>query len=199
MTHLSRILVAAIAHLEKEHRASALIGGLAVSARSEPRFTRDVDLAVVVADDREAEATLRALVAQGYRLVASVEHDLLGRLSTARLLPPGSPPEGAIVDLLFASSGIEDEIVRAAESTEIMKGVRVPLARIGHLLALKVLARDDARRPQDIADIRALLTVADGREIDRAREALALVSQRGFARGRDLEAELDALLGRGPG
>ncbi len=33
----------------------ALIGGLAVAVRAEPRFTRDVDLAVAVADDRELE------------------------------------------------------------------------------------------------------------------------------------------------
>ena len=34
----------------------ALIGGLAVSARTEPRFTRDADLAVAVTSDAEAEA-----------------------------------------------------------------------------------------------------------------------------------------------
>ena len=33
----------------------ALVGGLAVSARAEPRFTRDVDLAVAVVSDDEAE------------------------------------------------------------------------------------------------------------------------------------------------
>jgi hypothetical protein len=40
----------------------ALVGGLAVSARAEPRFTRDADLAVAVARDAEAEALIRALV-----------------------------------------------------------------------------------------------------------------------------------------
>lgn len=30
----------------------ALVGGFAVSARTEPRFTRDVDVAVLVEDDR---------------------------------------------------------------------------------------------------------------------------------------------------
>jgi hypothetical protein len=32
----------------------ALIGGFAVSARSQPRFTHDVDIAVAVRDDGEA-------------------------------------------------------------------------------------------------------------------------------------------------
>ncbi len=34
----------------------ALVGGLAVSARSEPRFTRDIDLAVAVDGDQQAES-----------------------------------------------------------------------------------------------------------------------------------------------
>ncbi len=42
------------ADLESITSAYALVGGLAVSARAEPRTTRDVDLAVSVADDREA-------------------------------------------------------------------------------------------------------------------------------------------------
>lgn len=33
----------------------ALIGGQAVAARTEPRFTEDVDLAVSVADDEQAQ------------------------------------------------------------------------------------------------------------------------------------------------
>ena len=39
----------------------ALIGGLAVSARTEPRFTRDADFAVALAGDAEAEALMNAL------------------------------------------------------------------------------------------------------------------------------------------
>jgi hypothetical protein len=34
----------------------ALVGGLAVSVHVEPRFTRDIDLAVAVAGDAKAEA-----------------------------------------------------------------------------------------------------------------------------------------------
>lgn len=42
-------------------RRFALVGGLAVSVRTEPRLTRDADLAVLVADDRDAEALAAAL------------------------------------------------------------------------------------------------------------------------------------------
>ena len=68
----------------------------------------------------------------------------------------------------------------------------MPVARLGHLIALKVLARDDRTRPQDRVDLAALLTRADVAALDEAREALALVTRRGFHRGRDLLAALDA-------
>jgi hypothetical protein len=38
--------------------AFALVGGLAVSVRTEPRFTRDADVAVAPESDREAEALI---------------------------------------------------------------------------------------------------------------------------------------------
>jgi hypothetical protein len=41
--------------LARRGRLFALVGGLAVSVRAEVRFTRDVDLVVLVADDSEAE------------------------------------------------------------------------------------------------------------------------------------------------
>ena len=67
----------------------ALVGGLAVSIRAEPRFTRDVDVAVSVADDATAEGLVRDLRAQGYRLDATLEQAALGRLATVRLVAAG--------------------------------------------------------------------------------------------------------------
>lgn len=43
------------------------------------------------------------------------------------------------------------------EDLEMVPGLRVPVARIGHLMALKILARNDRDRPQDLDDLRALL------------------------------------------
>lgn len=171
----------------------ALVGGFAVSARAEPRFTRDVDIAVMVSDDAGAEALTRSLLADRYRLIASIEQDETGRLATVRLACPVGGEEDVIVDLLFASSGIEPEIVRQSESTEIVEGLNLPIAVTGHLIALKLLARDDATRPQDLADLRALRAVASPGDIATAQQAVRLISQRGFARGRDLVTALDAL------
>jgi len=172
----------------------ALVGGLAVSIRTEPRFTRDVDLAVAVATDREAERLARDLQGAGYGVQAVVEQEGTERLATVRLVPPGEDPAGVVLDMLFASSGIEPEVVAAADCLEVLPGFRAPVATIGHLIALKILARDDRTRPQDRGDLVALVGVAGSAEVDRARDAVGLIRERGFHRGRDLAGDLERLL-----
>jgi predicted nucleotidyltransferase len=181
--------------LSEGDRSWTLVGALAVSARTEPRFTRDIDVAVAVLDDPDAEAVVRRFVERGYAVFSVVEQDTAKRLATARLSGlADADAASVIVDLLFASSGIEAEVVRQSERLELLPGVDVPVARSGHLLALKVLSRS-AERPQDAADIQALLKVLDGPERARARDAAQLIVSRGFARGKDLVAEVAALLG----
>jgi hypothetical protein len=74
-----------------------------------------------------------------------------------------------------------------------MAELQIPVARTGHLIAVKLLAEDEVR-PLDRADLVALKRVADSEELDRARRAVGLITDRGFARGRDLRGALDALL-----
>lgn len=169
----------------------ALVGGFAVSIRCEPRFTRDIDLVVAVADDDEAEAVVKALVHDGYEMLATVEQDIVGRLATVRLAV-GSGDD--VVDLLFASSGIEQEIARGAQRIEVLPGLALPVATVGHLIALKLLASDDRNRPQDAVDLRALLEVAEPEDLDAARQAVGLIEDRGYQRGRDLTKALDDLV-----
>ena len=169
----------------------ALVGGLAVSSITRPRFTADVDLAVAVEDDLEAERIVRHLMEQGYRVAVTVEQDEVGRLATVRLVPPGDGHTGMMVDILFASSGIEREIVLASREIEIFDGLKIPTASTGHLLALKILSRDDIRRPQDASDIRALLENAQDDDLNEARDALELITARGFHRNRDLQVSLE--------
>lgn len=176
-------------------RGWAVVGALAVSARSEPRFTRDLDLAVVVSGDPDAEGLIHELQRRGYQLAAIVEQQATGRLATARLIPQEEGAAGIVVDLLFASSGIELEIVSSAETLPLFRDLPVPVATVGHLIALKVLARDDTLRPQDRADLVALVRAADPGDLARAREAVSLIQQRGFHRGRDLSADLRQILG----
>lgn len=134
MTSLESALHRIVADLERSGVDSALIGGLAVSVRTEPRFTRDADFAVAVAGD-----------------------------------------------------------VAGADQVELLPGLTVKVARIEHLIALKVLSRDDLQRPQDLVDLRALLRRATAEEVARAREALRLIAARGYHRGRELVPQLESL------
>ena len=170
----------------------ALVGGLAVSAIAEPRLTRDVDVAVAVDSEAQAERLLHTLSGRGYTVVGSVEQTATGRLATARLLARTAP--GIVVDLLFASSGVEQEVARLARPLELLPGLTVPVARVGHLLALKVLARDDRRRPQDLDDLRALMREARQSDLRLARKTLDLIRARGFNRRRDLVGAWNRLL-----
>ena len=175
----------------------ALIGGIAVSVRAEPRFTRDVDLAVAVKSDREAERLVGDLRGAGYEILETVEQETTGRFATARLLPPGGDPGGVIVDLLFASSGIEPEVVATAEPLEVLPGLTVPVAGLPELIALKLLARDDVARPQDAGDLVALAALATVRDFESTRRLVRLIEDREFHRGRDLSGEFDRLETRG--
>jgi hypothetical protein len=62
-----------VTHLTEEGIEFAVVGGLAASAQGEARFTRDVDLAVSVSDDEQAESILFRLSNRGYIIVTTVE------------------------------------------------------------------------------------------------------------------------------
>jgi hypothetical protein len=197
VTSLEAALRQIDADLTQAHVSFALVGGLAVSVRTEPRFTRDADLAVALPGDAEAEVLIHELRARGYRIEAVVEQEAVGRLATVRLTR-SSEPRAPVIDLLFASSGIEPEVVAEAEPIELLLNLTMGVARTGHLIALKVLSRDDVRRPQDLVDLRALLRVASSDELARARDSLALITARRYHRGRDLTSEMHTLLPLAP-
>ena len=194
MTSLESVLQRIAADLKRSDVDFALVGGLAVSVRTEPRFTRDADLAVAVASDADAEALIRHLRTVGYEVKALVEQEAVSRLATVRLAVAGDA-EGPVLDLLFASSGIEHEVIAEAEPIQLLPGLTVKVARIEHLISLKVLSRDDILRPQDLIDLRALLRTATDQQLLRAREALGLITTRGYHRGRELVPQLESLLG----
>ena len=190
---LIRALKLSIGLLDELGQSYALVGGLAISVRSEPRFTRDIDISVVAPDDAASEALTHALQQRGYTVLATVEQEAVGPLATVRLRVP-LEPTGIVLDLLFASCGIEPEIVAASESIQVFPDMAVPVACVEHLIAMKVLSRDDRRRPQDRMDLRNLIQVATKPQLELAREALKLVQARGYNRGINLEVALQNAL-----
>lgn len=192
MVGLQKILIRLVADLGELGQRWALVGGLAVSSRAEPRTTRDIDVVVAVEADGDAERLVRDLRARGYEIESVLEQEATGRLATARLLAPGEGEGGIIVDLLFSSSGVEPEIVGSADRLEILPGVVAPVATVGHLLALKALAG----RAKDLADIESLLEQATEADIDEARRLLSLIHERGYAREKDLAGLLAVIPGQ---
>lgn len=150
---------------------------------------------MAVTSDAEAEYLVSTLVRDGYPIRSLIEQTATGRLATVRL-ESGPDEDSPLADLLFASSGIEPEIVAAADLVAVFPGFRVPVACIGHLIALKVLAYDEDTRLQDLVDLHSLLVAADEEDLRTARAALSLISERGFNRDKDLQADLDAVLTR---
>ena len=193
MSGLESAIGALLVRLARHGARVAVVGGLAVSARTEPRFTRDADVCVAVDDDGEAEALVHALQADGYRVLALVEQEAAARIATVRLAPPPSVDQGIVLDLLFASSGIEAEVIDSSDDMELFEGIRAPIATVSSLIALKVLSRDDARRPQDRVDLGALLGVASAADLAEAARLLGLIQDRGYGRGRELVALLEEL------
>lgn len=181
-------LASAATLLTRLGRRFAVVGGLAVSVRGEVRFTRDVDLAVLVEDDRDAEELVFQLRDAGYAPIATVEHTKTGRLATARL----ASPVGIVVDLLFASCGIEPEIVDRATLVELGVVGALPVAAAEELVSMKVLSMTEARL-QDRLDAQRLLQHAEV-DLERVRANLLLIAERRCDRDQDLEAKLEVVL-----
>ena len=177
-----------IAHaLTRRSRRFALVGGLAVSLRAEVRFTRDVDIAVPVRDDRDTERLVVDSQSDGFLQLAVVEDERRGRIAISRL----RSRSGVVVDLLMASSGIEAEIAETA-SAVTLGAESVPVAQAGDLLAMKILSMCEARL-QDRIDAQNLIAMAT-LDLDQVRDRLRLITLRGYHRDQDLLAKLDTLI-----
>jgi hypothetical protein len=178
-----------VAALRATSRCYALVGGVAVSFRATPRFTRDVDLVVLVDNDDDAEQLVFSLREYGFRIVATVEQKAQKRLGTARL----ESSNGVIVDLLFANSGIEPEIVRHATVVQMESVGAVSIARAEELLAMKILSMSP-KRPQDMVDAQNLIAFNADIDLKMVRKNLSTMVERAYHRDEDLFGKLDALL-----
>ncbi len=161
----------------------ALVGGMAVCIRAEPRPTSDVDIAIAVADDAAATSLVARLESDGYRVLESIPHDDTGRIATTRLSLIVSDAE-VTIDLFFASSGVEAEVVADATRCKVTPGLVVPVSSVGHLIAVKLCWRPSEKRTRDL---RALITAASAADLEDAHRLATLITERGYHRGRDLQ------------
>jgi predicted nucleotidyltransferase len=190
--HLEEYVKTVAQHLRGLGVEFAVVGGIAVSLRTIERFTKDVDFAISVKGDREAESIVESLRRSGFHIAMFLERDEDGRLATVRLSSGGDVE--VFVDLLFATSGIENEVIADATPLEIFPGFIVKLASIPALIAMKLLSADWETRPQDIIDLRYLFDAATQDEIGTARNLIGLITERGYNRNKDLLKDFDGYL-----
>lgn len=193
MQELENSIKEVITWLNSQKIGYALVGGLAVSFRTVERFTKDIDIIIAVSDDLQAEKVVREISSLGYRVKTLLEQTKHGKIATVRLIKDGA--YGVVfVDLLFASSGIEQEVVISSDKIEVFPDFHLNVASLSALLALKILSVDPDNRPQDIIDIKNLLKEADENEINETIALLNLIEQRGYNRKKDLLKELSTYM-----
>lgn len=195
---LGEILKQAQADLDRARVRYALIGGLAIGARTALRFTQDADLTVAVESDAQAEKLAHELIAHGYQLSTEIDHVPTGRMAILRLISPvvlhdRDKAEVPLLDLLLHSIGIEREVVDQAQPVEVLTGVTLPTARVPHLLAMKVLAESD-QRLQERIDLQNLIQVATDADLREVPPLLDKITDRGFANEKDLHVVYEGFL-----
>ena len=126
----------------------ALIGGLAVSLRGQPRMTVDVDL-VILADIDQALRLAQELSSTPFEPLFPGVEEVVAR---SFILPLRHRSTGIRVDVAIGMSGFEQQAVSRA-TTVTIGDVRVPVVAVEDLLVMKALAG----RPQDDQDIRGLV------------------------------------------
>ena len=170
--------------------AWCLVGGLGASAYVEPRTTKDIDVVVSVENEQQADSVKDFLISKGYANPQLLMHAApTGRMGWRVFIPPSR--EASIpLDILVAACGIEKEIVASAITIEILPGLSLPVASLGHLIAMKVLSQDSFERLQDRVDLIALLRNATEQDRAVVEHSLKEIASLGFSGGRDLLVEL---------
>lgn len=124
-----------------------IIGGLAVQRWGDPRFTRDVDVTLLVSPEEE-EGLLSGLL----RVFTPRIPDALAFARQNRVLLVRTP-EGCDLDISLGISGYEEEVVARAVNYDLGNGRTVRLCSAEDLIIHKAIAG----RPQDCADIEGIL------------------------------------------
>lgn len=190
MTSLRASLERVKLDLEELKCRWALVGALAVAARAQARATLDIDVAVAVDSPEAGQALAMALVQKKYRWKESFGTAMIS------LEVPGDAFSAMRLDLIFHLSGIESDVARDAENLAVLPGLEMPIARLGDLIALKLLAAREPEREHDHRDLRALVAHASAEDLLRARSSIELLVARNMASAGELEATLAALVQR---
>jgi predicted nucleotidyltransferase len=125
-----------------------VIGGQAVLLYGEPRFTRDVDVALH-AGPQDLPVILQSARESGLQVLVDSPADFVQR---TLVLPCAEPASGIRVDLIFSLSPYERQAIQRAATVSVA-GSPVCYAAAEDLIILKTVAG----RPRDMEDVRSIL------------------------------------------
>jgi hypothetical protein len=138
--------------------SGAVIGGVAASILGRPRFTRDIDAVVLLAEQRWA-----GFLSSGAKFGFHPRRpDALEFAQAARVLLVRHQPSGIDLDISFASLPFEKQLIGATAWKDV-GGVLIPLPAVEDLIIMKAVAH----RRRDLEDIEGL--VAANPALDTAR------------------------------
>lgn len=165
-------LRALIEWLESENLSGLIIGGVAASLLGRPRFTRDVDVLILL-EEHLWERFLKA--GERFGFVARINNPAaFARRSRVFLIH--HKPSGVDVDIALAGLPFEEESIEQARWHNIGK-VSLPLPTPENLIIMKAIAH----RPQDMADIKGLIDANPKLDLRRVRRRV-----REFSRALDM-------------
>jgi len=105
-----------------------LIGGLALQMWGEPRFTRDVDVTILVKPDEEKIALKRILSAFPPRIPDALEFALKNRVCLVK------SEDGCEIDISLGIPGYEEEVMRRAVWCKLGEGLEVKVCSAEDLI-----------------------------------------------------------------
>lgn len=126
----------------------ALVGGIAVAVRGNPRFTADIDI-VAAADVEHAIGFLEQLAATSFEPLFPEVEEII---RTAFIVPLRHRVTGVGVDMALGLTGFERDLIARAEKVRFGR-TSLPVARAEDLLLLKLTAG----RPRDADDARGIV------------------------------------------
>lgn len=145
-----------------------MFGAQAVIAYGVPRLSADVDVTLALSPDAP-ERFASDMEAAGFSLRVT-DPEFVRR---TRVMPFVHDASGMPLDVVLANSGLEEEFLSRAESTDV-GGTSVPLINLSDLIVAKVLAG----RPKDIGDASGLMRLHSSRiDHGRVRRTLQLLEE----------------------
>jgi hypothetical protein len=135
--------------------ASAVIGGIAVSAWARPRATQDIDFKVLL--DRDAAQRLLDILAPDY---APLQANPLQALQRNGVLFV-KDRTGIRIDLQLADTSLDESVIHRARTIELEPGVTAHVCSAEDLIIYKMIST----RPQDQIDV-ANIVQRQGQQLD---------------------------------